>query len=228
MKTDIEKIKSGVLSLFQGVLGVSATMFSEPGELILSASRSVQALRNKRFINQLLEELNMYKDKGTLKDQFYIRDKFQEGFVSLMTLLDTKVISEDIFYLLKAILVSSVHVNTTEEDEIEAHMIMEIAKDLTSSQYLILTACHKVSIDPNKKYHGVSNAGDWIRGVLEFSPIRLPALIELEDEKLVEKGLLEQRKFGDKSGIRIGAHFRQTDLCKRMFELIEQYEKISV
>ena len=98
MKTDIEKIKSGVLSLFQGVSGVSATIFSEPGELILSSSRSIQALRNKRFINQLLEELNMYKEKGTLKDQFYTRDKFQEGFVSLMTLLDRKVISENIFY----------------------------------------------------------------------------------------------------------------------------------
>ena len=231
MKKNIALVKSDASTFFALLGGVSDKYLTDSGEFrlnqgLVTFSQLAQASLNGMFIKQLKREFDELHKKGVIKKDILQDERFRTEFVKLLKLLDEKVVDEDVFGLLKAILIASVTTDRAQQEQVEAYFILDKAKNLTSIQYTILTACYKESISPEKKHHNGQLYADWLNAVLEHSWITLTELIDAEDDRLVDLKLLTPKVNTDNTYISKGSNIRLTRVSLKMFELLNEYEKL--
>lgn len=66
---------------------------------------------------------------------------------------------------------------------------------------------------------------DWKAEILKRSGLEFMEILEIELGKLVEKKLIIQPQYGDGSGLRLGEHFRLSELAYNLLLFVEFYEK---
>lgn len=200
--TEVAKDSDAILT---GVAGTDKL------QLYMIPGRLWQAARNKSFLHQLVQEINILKEKGKIREDYLETEQANATLQELLAAFDNPPMDETKFKALKAIFLKAASETLTSRDDSTPQFLMEIAKELTSAEILLLSAIHKVGKNkvPTKIQE---NAQEWLQYMIQNSQLKTTGLVELTETKLIEKKLISDREHSDRSGIKRGCHFRLTDL----------------
>lgn len=180
-------------------------------ELLMIPGRLVQAARNKKFIDQLSKEIEELKQKGAIKDEFLKSEQAQSCLQELLSALENPPVDEVKFNLLKSIFIKAAKEEISSSDDSTPQLLMNLAKDMTSGEVLLLAAAFKLGKN-NTATDVKTEAQKWLWFTAQNSELKTTALVEFYEKKLIEKRMMLDRKYSDRSQINFGGHYRLTDL----------------
>ncbi len=218
----LEQPTKAIAETLTGILG------SGTHSLILSVGKVVQASLEGKMLKQLGKELADYKEKGRIKEDYFATSKNQATFYELLKFIDEEVPEEERFKAMKSIFLSAVSKNATEEDEALAYELMQICKQLSSGEVVLLKAAYDIA--NNRLAPGVSSstadssASYWLKNLAKQIGHEDTSLIELHEEKLIKLKLISERRFSDQSGIVSTQTNRLTPLGIKLCEFITKYD----
>ena len=206
----------GALSLISAALRkidaiLTGAFGTEKLELLMIPGRLVQAARNDRFLFQLAQEFKTLKEKGEIKNNYAKTEQATACLQELLSALEHPPVDETKFELLKSIFLKAATEKLTSRNDPTPQLLMSIAKELSSGEILLLAVVYKLGKDkiPTDVAH---NAYAWLRHISQNSVLSTTAMVEFFESRLIDKKLLTDRSFSDKSGIDTRLHFRLTDL----------------
>lgn len=199
---------------------------SEKKDWKLSAGKLVQASLKNKLLTQLGKELKEYQEKGKIKEDYFATNKNQASLYELLQFIDEEVPDEERIKAMKSIFFTSISKEATEKDEELAYQLMQICKQLSSGEILVLKAAWDIS---NGKMSGVTtnveiSADNWLNTVARYLNHNIPHLVEIYEKRLIELNLLTGRRHSDRSGVEPSQYFRLTTLGKKLCEFITRYE----
>lgn len=206
-----------------GILG------SDISTLKLSAGRLVQASLKNRLLRQLGKEIKYFREKGTIKNDFFDTPVEQQSLRSLLDYIDAEVPDAERFAAMKALFFYNVRADIEESRKLFVYEIMQVCKKLTSNQLLILKAAFEISKGNYKNGLTVLdnyNYNTWITSIAQQIGHHTVELVDLDDKRLVEMKLLADRAYSDGSGINMTKHFRLTTLGFELCNIITSEEVI--
>ena len=68
-------------------------------------------------------------------------------------------------------------------------------------------------------------AQDWLKNISKESGLKSSELVEIHEQKLIEKNLITGRRYGDRSGVDVGSFYRLTSLGLAICKFIMTFEK---
>ncbi len=207
---------------------LTGVLVSELKDWKLSAGRLVQSVIKGNLLTQLGREIKKYQMKGEIKEDYLENNINQACFKEILTFIDSETPDEIRFRAMKSIFFCSISKDTKLEDQILAYQLMQICKQLSSGEILILKAIwdmrHNrikagVTLNPS-----TTRAREWLKNIALQIGHNLPHLVELHERKLIELSLITSRTYPDRSGITHGSFYRLTDLGVKLCEFITRYE----
>ena len=129
----------------------------------------------------------------------------------------------------RLLLLKKIFLTAATEEDLDRHSslpqeYMAICRQLSRGEIVVLLAARKNS-KRNEQKSKYFSASDWLNAVAEDSGLSFPELVESHELKLIGKHLLTGRTYSDQSGVRLGQHFRLTELARNFCEFVEQYDK---
>ena len=189
----------------------------------LSAGQLLQALIKGKLFTQLGRELQKYKNKGEIKEDYFKSDKNRMSFYELLKFIDEDVPDEERFRAMKSIFLKSISKDAKEEDEEMAYEIMQICKKLSSGELIVLRTAYNM-VQKNEHNNGLGGAKDWLDIIAQQIGHSIPSLVEVHEEKLMKLKLVSGRTYSDKSGFERTKYFRLTELGYKLCEFISKYK----
>ncbi len=215
---------SNPLKLAEALTGI---LTSEKKEWILSAGKLVQASLKFKLLTQLGRELNEYREKGEIKEDYFATNSNQASFNELLEFIDEEVPDEERMKAMKSIFLSSISKNSSEEDERLAYELMQICRNLSSGDILILKANFDLVTDKARPgitvNIGSTSAEDWLHTIARQIGHNLPSLVEAREQNLINLALISKRVYQDLSSIRGTQYFRLTLSGYKLCEFITKY-----
>ena len=202
---------------------LTGILASDMKDYKLSAGQIVQASIKGRLLTQLGKELQKYKNKGEIKEDYFENDKNRMSFYELLKFIDEDVPDEERFKAMKSIFLVSISKDAKEEDEELAYEIMQICKKLSSGDLIILKAIYDM-VQENKHNNGQRGAKDWLDIIAQQIGHSIPLLVEMHEEKLMKLKLISERIYSDKSAFEKTKYFRLTELGYKLCEFISKYK----
>jgi hypothetical protein len=188
---------------------------SGPKEWTLSVGRIVQAPFKARLIQQTAQEIEEFRKKGRIKEDFADQKYGAKTWVELFTIIDEESPDEDRLDALKAMFFSVNKITADDAERVLQYQLFQIAKRLNSNDLIVLKAVYE-SPEVNAK----NNLREWMQAVSHYLGHALSALVELGEINLVENRLLSSRIEPDR--LRVVPN-RLTDLGKRFCDTIKSY-----
>ena len=212
-----------IFCLIAGILGTSKP------EHVLAAGRLFDAAIKWNLLSQLGEELEGYIKRGTIKENFIETKREQTSFLELLKFIEEEVTDDDRFKAIKSIFFISISTQVSETDKILAYELLKICKQLNSGEIVVLKTVYDLvngkgvnglAIDLNAE---ILAAEKWLDVVANQLGHRIPLLVEIYEQKLIDLKLLSERKYNDRSGVN-PKNFRLTDLGIKFCEFIIKYD----
>ena len=181
----------------------------------LSAGKLIQAVIKSSFLTQLGREIEEYRDKGKIKEDYFATHKQRATLIELLKFIDEEVPDNERFNAIKSIFFNSIAKDASERDEILGYELLKLCRKLTSGDILVLKSCYR-NIDSMKDFQETIN---WLNKVSE--DIHLPIrLIELYEKNLMSLNLLSGRHGKSQDIIAAGVNGRITDLGAELYKFI--------
>lgn len=203
---------------------VFGALASDKSEWVLSTGRILQAGLKLRAFKQLGEEINSYTQKGAIKENFLEKDVNQSSFYELLKFIDEETPDEERARAMKSIFFSSITPNSGSAKEQLAYEFLQICKELSSGEILIL----KASFSLFKKGVFNANMGDnrdaWLSILAKEIGHNIPALIAKYEDHLMSLKLIEQRVYNDGSGFRKTPYGRLTESGYQLCQFIIEFQ----
>ena len=205
-------------SLVEGITGIAA---SSRTDLILSLSHIFQRARSGNFLNVLLKEWDKYREKGRVKDDYLNTEQHQECLQEMLDFLDRGNPDARRFSILKAIFLGAATESMSSRDSILPQQYMSLCKTLSSGEVIVLNATFALS---ERAITPPNSATDWLDMIAKESGLGSQELVEIHERKLIEKNMLTDRTFADRSGVRNGSHLRLTPLAVAICMFIKAFD----
>ena len=202
---------------------LTGILASDMKDYKLSAGQIVQASIKGRCLTQLGKELEEYREKGKIKEDFFESDKNRMSLYELLSFIDNDVPDEERFRAMKSIFLSSVSKDAKKEDEEMAYEIMQICKRLSSGDLIILKAVYNL-VQKNEHNNGLGGVKDWLDIIAQKIGHSISSLVEVHEERLMKLKLIGDRRYSDKSGFMKTKYFRLTELGYKLCEFISKYK----
>src|SRR3989338_8177761 len=106
----------------------------------LSAGKIVQAAIKGHALTQLGKEKEKYRTEGKIKEDYFESDVNRASLKELLKFIDEEAPDEIRFKAMKSIFFSSIENGVTDDQGAIAYQILNIAKQLSSTEVLILSA----------------------------------------------------------------------------------------
>lgn len=206
-------------SLIEGITGVAA---SNRSDLILSLSHIFQRARSGTFLTELLKEWEKYREKGRVKDDYLNTEQHQECLQEMLDFLDRGNPDARRFSILKAIFLNAATESMSSRDSVLPQQYMSLCKTLSAGEVLVLNATFALTESDTTPSN---SATDWLDMIAKESGLGSQELVEIHERKLIEKNLLTDRTFSDRSGIRKGPHLRLTPLAIAICMFINAFDE---
>ena len=206
--------------LVQGLFGLAA---SDRKDLILSLGYIFQRARSGSFLNALLQEWERYREKGRIKDDYVKSEQHQECLREMLDFLDHDSPDSLRFRMLKAIFLGAATESESNRDSVLPQQYMSICRTLTSGEALILRATF--AIVECGTWSPTNEARNWLGVIAKESGLQSHELVEIHERKLIEKNLLSDRTFGDRSGVALGQNYRLTPLALAICGFIKAFDE---
>jgi len=229
----INKVNRDVLKFLQQPAikiaeALTGILSSSRSDLILSAGRLVQASIKLRLFQQLGKELKEYREKGKIKDDFCATKYNQASLCELLKFIDEEVPDEERFKAMKSIFLTSVSKDASEDKEVLAYQMMQICRQLSGRDILVLKAIYDIASGGSSNLNDDANLAtkdpkEWFSIVAHKIGHKIPSLVEISEERLVNLKLISRRIHPDRSGID-SRNFRLTQLGLKLCEFISRYE----
>ncbi|MFZ0911664.1 MAG: hypothetical protein WBQ76_02420 [Candidatus Korobacteraceae bacterium] len=208
---------------------VTGMLAEGPKQLAVFGGKIAQAALKGHLFEEFAREVQDFRKKGKIDENFGDTKYGYQSWVELLTIIDNECPDPDRLEALKAMFFSVNSVKSTDAQKILAYQLFQIAKELTSSQLLLMKACYELgksgelaNVDNIDRAHtGVGATREqWIQLVIKWLGHDVRALISRDDEILVRLRLL-----GEDSGFSVSSakHGRLTDLGLRFCKNIENY-----
>lgn len=226
---DLDKKTKDILSLeFENIVaGLTGVASSKREDLFLSIGRVLQKLRGGKFLNQLMIEWEVLVKKGKIKEDYASAEEHQFCLGELLDYLDKNQPEEITFNLLKKIFLVSSTKNVEKSDSHLSQQYLKICKTLSSAEILILQACYEIAVRRKEEFEGGTvSASIWFTKIVDVSKLAHVELVIMNESKLLDKMLLTERVYSDKSGVNLKPYFRLTPLGYAICSHIEEYEII--
>jgi hypothetical protein len=191
---------------------------SEPKDWFLSAGHVLQRVRGGRFTATLVNEINDFRAKGRIKDDYFESDQGQACLQELLNALDTDSPDEIRFNAMKSVLLAIASENLSSRNDVVPLQVMQICRQLSSGEVLVLSATDALHNSGNWRAEAM-NRGQLIPLLVRQTGLGYAELIELSAEKLEAKKLVSL--VGSKGGPDFG--FKLTGLGERICRFIEAY-----
>lgn len=221
-KDDTSKILTEIAKgLAEGITGVAA---SERKDLILSIGHLFQRVRSGRFLRTLMDEWDYYREKGRIKDDYIQTEQHQECLQEMLDFLDKDSPDEVRFSVLKKIFLVAATEMKSMRDSVLPQQYMRLCRGLSAGEILVLSTTYHIAQNDVPKQID-SSAVNWLAKIAENSGLKYWELVEIHERNLIEKNLLTRREQADRSGVRLGKHYRLTGLGYKICQFIEGYDK---
>lgn len=207
-------------SLVEGITGVAV---SGRADLILSLSHIFQRARSGIFLSVLLKEWDKYREKGRVKDDYVQTEQHQQCLQEMLDFLDRDSPDAPRFSMLKAIFLGAATESMSSRDSVLPQQYMSLCRTLSSGEVLVLNSTFALTERGGTTVD--SQASTWLEVIAKESGLDSNELVEIHERKLIEKNLLTNRTFSDRSGIRGGPNLRLTPLAVAICRFIKEFDK---
>ena len=213
-KSLMKFLQEPTVKIAEALTGILASDFKD---WKLSAGKIVQAVIKGSLLTQLGREIEKYQEEGKIKEDYLESDIDRASFKELLEFIDEEVPDEIRFKAIKSIFFSLIVKDITEDEELLSYQLMQICKQLSSAEILVLKAVWDMV---NGKMSGftpsaVTGADMWLSNVAKYLGHNIPNLIEVHENNLMKLNLISGRTYNDRSGIRAGNDFRLTALWEK-------------
>jgi hypothetical protein len=171
------------------VAGLFGAIAKGKSEAILMSGRIVQASLKGNAIEQMCIEVEALIDKGKIKEDYANSKHGFQSLYEILDLIDKDVPDEDKFNAMKALFYSVISADINEGERILNYQLFQIAKNLTSSQILVLKVCHDIR-QKNEIPKDLNFLCDWNSMVAKHIGHGIGSLIERDEETLLQNKLL--------------------------------------
>lgn len=222
----MEFLKQPTIKIAEALTGILA---SDAKDWKLSAGKIIQAAIKGNLLTQLGREMERYREEGKIKEDYLESDIKRASFKELLKFIDEEVPDEIRFRAMKSIFFSSVG----GDEESLAYELMQICKQLSSGEILILKAAYDIvnsRLAPNMPgvQHITGDRHQWFSLIAQQIGHGLPSLVERHEAHLMELKLITKISIAygttDTSMIEPSQHFRLTPLGVRLCEFMTKYE----
>jgi hypothetical protein len=214
-------IERAILQITEGPTGAIS---SQRSDYFLPLGYAVQRHRSRERLQTLLEEWEVYRAKGLIKDDYTQSEQHKECLQEMLDFLDRDSPDEIRFTVLKKILLTAATEEISTRESVLPQQYMRVCRGLTSGEILVLLTTYTTA-ESSALPGGHTSADKWLEIIAERSGLKHPELVEIHERSLIEKNLLTPRKYFDGSGIDPGHYFRLTNLAYDICKFIELYER---
>lgn len=217
-KPTSEIIKSTLNNIVEALTGIAT---STRQEWFLSIGHILQRIRAGQFLEVLYKEWNKYKEKGRIKDDYQFTEQHHECLQELLEFLDKDIPDEIRFQILKRIFILAATEKFSTRDDLLPIQYMKIARKLDSGQVLVVMTGYKLLTHkiPPRFNTGKHSKKEYFKAVAENSGLKHTALVEIFQNELVDKNLMEELEYPLEGFIA----YRLTDLGLSFCNFIEKY-----
>jgi hypothetical protein len=201
--------------LLASIESMTGFLASGPKEWTLAIGRVIQAPLKAKLFEQFAQEINEFRKKGKIPDNFAEQKNGAQTWTELFTIIDQECPDEERLEALKAMFFSVNKVNTEDAERALQYQLFQITKKLNSNDLMVLKAVFE-SPEANTQ----TNLREWMQAVSRQLGHSLAALVELAEINLVESRLLSERIPPDR--LRVNPN-RLTDLGNKMCDNIKWY-----
>jgi hypothetical protein len=105
------------------------------------------------------------------------------------------------------------------------YQFLRLCRGLSSGEIIVLNATYKIV--KSGKVPDVSAANQWLDIIARESGLVHASLVEIYEDELIKKQLINRRLYGDRSGVDAKPNFRLTNLGLALCEYIDSYDSSS-
>jgi hypothetical protein len=203
--------------LLASIESMTGFLASGPKEWTLAMGRIIQAPLKAKLFQQVAQEINAFRQKGKIPDDFAERKNGAQTWTELFTIIDTESPDQERLEALKAMFFSVNKINNEDAERILEYQLFQIAKKLSSNDLIVLRAAYmneEVKVRPTN-----TNFQTWATGIARYIGHSFTGLVELADANLVANLLFTMRNPGGESTITP----RVTDFGRKLCDNIKWY-----
>ncbi len=224
-KNALDYLEDTLQSLLEVVTGLAS---SGKKEWALSIGYLLQRVRGGNFLQQLLEEINKYKNKGKIKNDYLKTEQSITCLQEFLDFIDKDSPDEIRFKAMKDLYLTICTEKLSNRDDILPHQLLKICRELSSAELLLLFATYDVACNENwqeeknkREVHGYGATVEWTNFMLSRTGLKFKELIRLNEDLLIQKRLLTHHVHGDGSGFAYSEHYRLTELGYHLCQFIK-------
>lgn len=204
---------------------MSALLTSGLSKYALAGPRVAFAAMAVEALTDLGKEISDWIKEGKIREDFSGRPSGYQTWVELLQEIDSNPMDADRLKAMKAMFLAANRVTATDSDSILAYQFFQIAKNLNSSQLLVLKAVRAWYQDyiRGPRTGGSMPANQWREMIANRLGHKLPSLIVRDERKLVEYCLIAPWTHPDELQVPL-MDARMTDLGIKFWENIDAYD----
>jgi hypothetical protein len=135
--------------------------------------------------------------------------------------LDRDIPDQLRFETMKRVFLTAATEELSTRESVLPQQYMQLCRTLSTGEILVLLAVYQLAPDPSWRTVQNYNASAWLKDVATRSGLAHPQLVELHETKLIQKGLITDRVYPDRSGVTLGTRYRLTELGSALCQFIE-------
>jgi len=179
-------------------------------------------------LTDLGKEVSAWIKAGRIPEDFSGRPPGYQTWVDLLREIDSNPIDTERLKAMKAMFLAANEVNASDQVSILAYQLFQIAKNLNSSQLLLLKSVYQEYLDylRGPRTGGSVPTRQWREMIAHRLGHKLSALIERDERRLVEYGLIAPWTHTNELEVPL-MDARMTDLGIKFCQYLQAYQETS-
>ncbi len=200
-----------------------------PRRSFVRLGRIAQHLINHRLVEGLRIEIGELRDAGRIDPEYENSTKFGQTLRELLGYLDADVADDEVFEVLKKILLARAAGTRADEADILPLAFMRIVKQMEASDVILLFDLHAY-VTARKAEEGAFLKSDgvhrqrWLEKVTGISSLKYEDLIRTHSENLADLNVLSPTTDDPGQTLWLAAHDRFTDLGWDLCQYLTEYD----
>ncbi|MBU4381393.1 hypothetical protein L6255_02800 [Candidatus Parcubacteria bacterium] len=207
---------------------VLTAVYNNPKSALISLSNVAQRLIANEHLASVSNEWEKLKEQGRIKKTYESSLQARYTLLELLKFLEEGIPDKDRFEVMKRILLVTATEKYSTQEDLRPLEFMKIVSSLSSGAVILLLASYRLAKNPpppmSDSTQNRADENEWIRIVLIETNLGYPELVKKYEDVLIKAQLITGRANRDGSGVRIGNHFRLTQLGYDLCEYIDHYE----
>jgi len=203
-------------NVIQGLSGLAA---SDRKEVALSVGHIIQRARAGKFVQAVKDEWDALVAKGRIKGEVIGSEQHLDCLQELLDFIDRDLPDAQRFTAMKNLYLHIAADEGSTKPDYLPQQLMKVCRTLSSGEIIVLLTVYRLAPSKRSTTERGLGAEGWLRAIVDESGL-YRELVETHEDRLMDKRLLTPRRYGDRSGVTLGDHFRLTDLAVALCQWI--------